>query len=96
MNIQIHSPHLTLDSKFKEHTSEKINHLSHYDDKITSTDVYFLLENKHHIKDKTVELKCHIPHKTYFVTHSSKTFEESFEHAYKSLVSKMSKDKLHK
>jgi len=96
MNIQIHSPHLHLDSKLKEHTLERINNLSHFNSTITDADVYFTLNNKrHHIKDKTVELKCHIPHKTYFINHTAKTFEEAFEHAYKSLVSKMSKDKKH-
>ena len=94
MKVQIHSPHLTLDSSLRENTTNKVNHLKHYDDTITSADVYFLLDNKrHNVKDKTVELKCHIPHKEFFVSHTAKTFEEAFDHAYHSLVSKMSKNK---
>ena len=94
MKVQIHSPQLTIDTVLKEHSISRANHLKHYDDTITSTDIYFLLDNKrHNIKDKTVELKCHVPHKEYFVSHTSKTFEEAFEHAYHSLVSKMSKRK---
>ena len=91
--INFHSQLLHIDAKLQEYVSEKLNHLKHYNDTITSLDIYFKLDNKHeHIKDKVVEIKCHVPHHTYFVEHTSKTFEESFEHTYKSLVNKMTKE----
>ena len=43
----------------------------------------------HQIKDKVAEIKVHIPKHTFFVKHESKTFEESFDEAYKALVNQI-------
>ncbi len=94
MNINFHTPHIHLDSNLQEYVSDRLNHLIHYDNSITDVDIYFKLDNNsNHIKNMIVEIKCHVPHHTYFVEYVSDSFEESFDHSYKSLVTKLVKEK---
>jgi putative sigma-54 modulation protein len=97
MNVRIQSIHFSADSKLIDHVTRKLEKLTQFSDRIMDVDVILKIENLAHVvKDKVVEIKVHIPRCDFFAKTSSKTFEESFEDAYDSLVSqlKRKKDKL--
>ncbi len=90
MNLQIHAVRFSADQKLLERVQEKAKKLSTFHDNIIDVEVYLKLDNVvHTIKDKVAEIKVHVPKHTFFVKHESKTFEQSFDHAYKSLLSQI-------
>ena len=94
MNINIQNVHFDADEKLLELVNKKVQRLAHFHDRITKVDVYLKLDNLvHAIKDKVVEIKVHIPKKDCFVKATSKTFEESFDHAFESIVNQIKKTK---
>jgi putative sigma-54 modulation protein len=94
MNVQIHAVHFSADKKLIQHVSEKAQKLKTFHDKIVDVEVYLKLDNVvHNIKDKVAEIKVHIPKHTFFVKHESKTFEESFDLAMKSLINQIKNKK---
>ena len=94
MNVQIQTVHFDADSKLLEHVQAKIEKLKTFHDRIVSVEVYLNLDNvAHQIKDKVAEIKVYVPKHSYFVKHSSKTFEESFERAFDSMVNQVKRQK---
>ncbi len=94
MNVQIQTVHFDADSKLIEHVNAKIAKLKTFHDKIIDAEVYLKLDNKsQQIRDKVAEIKVHVPKHSYFVKHQSKTFEESFDLAFNSLVSQVKRSK---
>ncbi len=87
MNVNIQTVHFDADGKLKSHIEKKIVKLNQFDDKITTVNIYLKLDNLvHAIKDKVVEIKVAIPKHEFFVKHSCKTFEESFDLAMNALI----------
>lgn len=94
MNVQIQTLHFDADQRLLDHVNSKIKKLTTYHDKIISTEVYLKLDNVSHvIKDKVAEIKVYVPKHSYFVKVQSKTFEESFDHAFDSLVNQVKRQK---
>jgi len=94
MNVQIQTVHFDADSKLTEYVSQKIEKLQTFHDRIISVEVYLILDNlAHQIKDKIAEIKVHVPRHSYFVKHSSKTFEESFGMAFNSMANQLKRQK---
>jgi putative sigma-54 modulation protein len=94
MNVQIQSVHFEADSKLKEHVNRKLEKLRTFHDKIIGVDVYLKLDNvAHNIKDKIAEIKVYVPKHSFFVKHQSKTFEESFDLAFDSMVNQVKRRK---
>jgi len=94
MNVQIQSVHFDADTRLIEHVNQKIQKLSTFHDKIVSVEVYLVLDNLvHNIKDKIAEIKVYVPKHSFFVKHSSKTFEESFDLALSSMTNQLKKQK---
>jgi putative sigma-54 modulation protein len=94
MNVQIQTVHFDADSKLLEHVNKKIGKLSTFHDHIIGVEVYLKLDNlMHQIKDKVAEIKVYVPKHSYFVKQSSKTFEESFDHALDSMAIQLKKHK---
>jgi putative sigma-54 modulation protein len=90
MNLQIHSVRFDADKRLLEHVNEKSMKLKTFHDRIVEVEVFLKLDNiVHQIKDKVAEIRVHIPKHTFFVKHESKTFEESFDLAFKALVNQM-------
>jgi putative sigma-54 modulation protein len=90
MNLQIHAVRFEADKKLLEHVNEKAKKLKTFHDRIVEVEVYLKLDNiVHNIKDKVAEIRVHIPKHTFFVKHESKTFEESFDLALKSLINQI-------
>jgi putative sigma-54 modulation protein len=94
MNVQIRTVHFSADSKLLEHVTAKIQKLETFHDKIISADIYLKLDSmSHQVKDKVAEIKVYVPKHSYFVKHQSKTFEESFDLAFDSLVNQVKRQK---
>jgi putative sigma-54 modulation protein len=90
MNVNIQTVRFDADSKLIEHVSKKIQKLSIYHDRITKIDVYLKLDNVvHQIKDKVAEIKVKVPRHELFVKQSSKSFEQSFDIAFESIISQI-------
>jgi putative sigma-54 modulation protein len=47
----------------------------------------------HQVRDKVAEIKVYVPKHSYFVKHQSKTFEQSFDLAFDSLVNQVKRKK---
>lgn len=94
MNVQIQTVHFDADSRLLEHVNAKIEKLKTFHDKIIGAEVYLKLDNKsQQVRDKIAEIKIHVPKHSYFVKHQSKTFEQSFDLAFDSLVTQVKRQK---
>jgi putative sigma-54 modulation protein len=77
-----------------EHVRTKVDKLKTFHDHIIGVEVYLKLDNVvHQIKDKVAEIKVYVPRHSFFVKHQSKTFEESFDTAFNSLVNQVKRQK---
>lgn len=94
MNVQIRTVHFDADSKLLEHVNAKLEKLRTFHDKIISAEVYLKLDNlSQQVRDKVAEIKVYVPKHSYFVKHQSKTFEQSFDLAFDSLVNQVKRQK---
>ncbi|RYY70738.1 MAG: ribosome-associated translation inhibitor RaiA [Chitinophagaceae bacterium] len=94
MTVNIQTVHFDADSKLISHVEKKIGKLNQFHDRITKVDVYLKLDNiVHNIKDKVAEIKVMIPRHEFFVKHSSKSFEESFDDAMNAVITQIKKKK---
>ncbi len=94
MNVNIQTVHFDADAKLVTYVEKKLSKLSQFHDRITKVDVYLKLDNVvHNIKDKIAEIKVHIPRYDFFVKHSSKSFEESFDVALDSVIGQIKRKK---
>ncbi|MES2431791.1 MAG: HPF/RaiA family ribosome-associated protein [Bacteroidota bacterium] len=94
MNVNIQTVHFDADSKLVSYVEKKLSKLFQFHDRITKVDVYLKLDNVvHNIKDKVAEIKVHIPKYDFFVKHSSKSFEESFDEALNSVITQIKRKK---
>ena len=94
MNVNIQTVHFDADAKLVTYVEKKLSKLLQFHDRITKVDVYLKLDNVvHNIKDKIAEIKVHIPRYDFFVKHSSKSFEESFDGALDVVVNQIKRKK---
>ena len=94
MNVNIQSLHFEADSKLVDYVEKKLSKLNQFHERITKVDVFLKLDNVvHNIKDKIAEINVHIPRHDFFVKHSSKSFEESFDIALESVITQMTRKK---
>jgi putative sigma-54 modulation protein len=94
MNVNIQTVHFTADTKLVEYVSKKMEKINTFHDSITKIDVFLKLDNVvHTIKDKIAEISVHVPRHQFFAKCSSKSFEESFDNAFESLVNQIKRKK---
>jgi len=94
MNINIQTVRFNADMKLVEYINRKIDKLNTFHDRIIQIDVFLKLDNVvHSIKDKIAEIRVHVPRYNFFVKSTSKSFEESFDDAFESLVTQIKKKK---
>ncbi len=94
MNVKIQTVRFNPDVKLTEYVNRKLEKLQLFHDRIIKVDVFLKLDNVvHHIKDKIAEIRVRIPRHQFFVKSSSKSFEESFDHALNSLVTQIKRKK---
>ncbi len=84
MNVKIQSVHFDADSKL----------IKQFSDRIIQVNVFLKLDNVvHNIKDKIAEIRVHVPRHNFFVKSTSKSFEESFDNAFDSMVTQIKRNK---
>jgi putative sigma-54 modulation protein len=94
MNVNIQTVHFDADAKLIDYIEKKISKLTQFHDRITKVDIYLKLDNiVHTIKDKIVEIKVMIPRHEFFVKHSCKSFEESFDVAMDAVITQIKRKK---
>ena len=94
MNVNIQTVHFEADNKLVDYVTKKMTKLNTFHDRIIKVDVFLKLDNVvHAIKDKIAEIRVHVPGHNFFVKCSSKSFEESFDNAFESLVNQVKKKK---
>jgi putative sigma-54 modulation protein len=94
MDVKIQSVHFDSDEKLLDFIRKKLEKINTFHDRITKVDVFLKLDNVvHNLKDKIVELRVHVPKRDFFVKASSKSFEESFDNAYLSLINQLKRQK---
>lgn len=94
MRVNIHAHRFTADAKLLEYVEKKITKINVVNDKVINVDIFLILDNvAHNIKDKVAEIQVRIPGHDFFVKHSSKSFEESFDAALDSLLMQMKRKK---
>ena len=94
MNVNIQTLHFDADARLVSYVEKKLEKLTQFHERITKIDVFLKLDNiVKTIKDKIVEIKVHIPRHDFFVKHSSKSFEESFDTALDSVITQIKRKK---
>jgi putative sigma-54 modulation protein len=94
MNVNIQTVHFDADEKLVEYVTRKLQKLPTFHDSILKVDVFLKLDNVvHNIKDKIAEIRVHVPKHEFFVKASSKSFEESFDHALESTINQVKRRK---
>ena len=94
MNVNIQTVHFSADSKLLVYINKKIEKLSLFQDRIIGVNIFLKLDNVvHSIKDKIAEIRIHVPRHEFFVKATTKSFEESFDDAFSSIVSQIKKYK---
>lgn len=93
MNVVIHPVHFDASAQLMDFINRKLAKLETFFDRIIETEVFLKLGTKQNIKDKTVEIKVHVPGKTLFVAKTAKTFEESADLAIHTISSQLKKKK---
>jgi ribosome hibernation promoting factor len=94
MNVTIQTVHFEADGKLVDYVNRKMTKLNTFHDRIIKADVFLKLDNVvHTIKDKIAEIRVHAPGHHFFVKCTSKSFEESFDNAFESLVNQVKKKK---
>jgi putative sigma-54 modulation protein len=94
MNVNIQTVHFNADVKLKAYVTKRISKLNTFQDGIVTIDVFLKLDNvAHAIKDKVAEISVRIPHHRFFAKYCCKSFEESFDTAFESLVIQMKRKK---
>ena len=94
MNLHIQTVHFDADQRLLDHVKAKVEKLEQFHDRIIKVDVFLKLDNVvHNIKDKIAEIKVHVPKHDFFVKHSSKSFEESFDIALDSVINQIKRKK---
>jgi len=94
MNVNIQTVHFDADSKLVKHINQKMGKLNTFHDRIIKIDVFLKLDNVvHKIKDKIAEIRIQIPRHQLFVKSTSKSFEQSFDDAFESIVNQIKRRK---
>jgi putative sigma-54 modulation protein len=94
MNVNIKAVKFSCDSKLAEYVRKKLAKLEIFQDRIIQVDVFLKLDNVvHTIKDKVAEIRVAVPRRQLFVKCSSKSFEESFDNAFASLMIQLKRKK---
>jgi putative sigma-54 modulation protein len=94
MIVHVQALHFDADNKLVEYVTSKIEKLQQFHDRIIKVDVFLILDNVvHTIKDKTAEIRVHVPKCDLFVKATTKSFEASFDEALEAIIQQIKKKK---
>lgn len=82
MTIQVHTSGFTADEKLIKFIESKLVKLEKFYDKIMEIDVYLKLESHAKVKDKTIEIRTHIPGDTLFAIEKAVSFEAAINYVF--------------
>jgi putative sigma-54 modulation protein len=94
MNVNIQTVRFVADRRLLDYISKKLEKLNTFHNRIITANVFLKLDNvAHTIKDKVAEIRIHVPRYDFFVKAGSKSFEESFDQAFESLLVQLKRKK---
>ena len=94
MNVNIQTVRFDADNRLVDYINRKLQKLSTFHDRIIQVSVFLKLDNVvHNIKDKIAEIRVHVPRHDFFVKSTSKSFEQSFDDAFESIVNQIKRKK---
>lgn len=94
MNVNIQTVRFDADEKLVNYIKQKLQKLTVFHDRIVSVDVFLKLDNVVHvIKDKIAEIRVHVPRHNFFAKTTTKSFEQSFDEAFESLLTQLKRKK---
>ena len=94
MNVNIQTVRFVADRKLLDYIEKKMEKLNTFHNRIINAKVFLRLDNvAHTIKDKVAEIRIHVPRYDFFVKAGSKSFEESFDQAFESLLVQLKRKK---
>ncbi|HEX7846463.1 MAG TPA: HPF/RaiA family ribosome-associated protein [Chitinophagaceae bacterium] len=94
MNVNIQTVRFDADNRLVEYINRKLQKLNTFHDRIIQVNVFLKLDNVvHTIKDKIAEIRVHVPRHDFFVKSTSKSFEESFDDAFETIVNQIKRKK---
>jgi len=94
MEIRIQSIHFTADQKLIDFVHKKIGKLDNFFNHIVDVDVFLKFNSAHsHIKEKSANIRLHVPGTTFDAEGLSTTFEDAVEQAAASLKTQLKKHK---
>jgi putative sigma-54 modulation protein len=94
MNVNIQTVRFDADTKLVTYINRKMKKLDTFHDRIIKVDVFLKLDNVvHKIKDKIAEIRVQVPRQQLFVKATSKSFEQSFDDAFESIVNQIKRKK---
>lgn len=94
MTVDIQTIRFDADSKLVEYIHRKMEKLNTFHDRIIKVSVFLKLDNVvHTIKDKIAEIRVHVPRQDFFVKSTSKSFQQSFDDAFESIVNQIKRKK---
>jgi len=94
MELRIQTIHFDADTKLLEFAQKKLSKLSTFHDSIIDADLYLkFTAASSMVKEKTVEIKVHVPGNTLFASNSSDTFEEAIDLAVETMKRQLKRTK---
>lgn len=94
MNVNIQTVRFVADKKLLDYITKKLEKLNTFHNRIITANVFLKLDNvAHTIKDKIAEIRIHVPRYDFFVKAGSKSFEESFDQAFESILVQLKRKK---
>lgn len=93
MQIAIQSLHFKANEILETYVRNKVEKLSHLNNRIISGDVYLKLDNSDVRENKVCEIKIHIPGNDLFAKRQCKTFEEATNEAVDAIQEQLMKKK---
>jgi len=75
MKVQIHSIHFDADKALLAFIDSKLHKLETFNDTLISSDVFLRIEKNNEKENKLVEIKIHMPGKSFFAKRNATSFE---------------------
>jgi len=93
MKIKVSALHFNADQKLIDFTTERVNKLETFFDKIIEGEVTFKVDKSNSNENKVAEIKLNIPGKDLFAKKQCKSFEEAVDQSVEALRRQLRKQK---
>lgn len=93
MKVKVSALHFDADQSLIDFTSERVNKLETFYDKIIDGEVVFKVDKSDRRENKVAEIKLNIPGKDLFAKKQCKSFEEAVDQTVEALRRQLRKQK---